>query len=334
MPRGFTLTNSRPALSALYASMLRNLAPASIMYLFRQHSAGQSFDIQIFYGDKTVAIDKRTRDFVVKVAALILDMRVLTLEYLYSLAATIRLLALAARKTALCNTQIALCLFKESWIVNLRSIIERGERRQTHINTYRFRGRRQRCRIALDGEDRKPAASFVLNGDCLDRTVNGTMELDFDLACTLDVQRRSTKFAAVAVSWESKTVPSAAWLEPWKSRSFTAFDSGKECAERLVQSPENILASGVIGYANQSLRSHLLQLFGLIVVIDRLTTSFPCTNTFFESAIIQVARFAELGCQRINLRFCGVHPVFESLSHGPLHHCRERKEKSVRKSHS
>ena len=100
---------------SLVRKHVKETSPANIMYRLGQHTAGHTFDIQVFYGNKTVAINNTARNFVVKVTPLILDVSVLTLQQLNSLASTIRLFVSPTGKTALRNSQLSLCLFVEPW---------------------------------------------------------------------------------------------------------------------------------------------------------------------------------------------------------------------------
>ena len=86
---------------SLVRKHIKETPPAYIMYRLCQHSARHSFDVQVFYGNQSVAINNTTRNFVMKVTPLILNMSVLTLQQLNSFASTIRLFVSPAGKTTL-----------------------------------------------------------------------------------------------------------------------------------------------------------------------------------------------------------------------------------------
>jgi hypothetical protein len=300
---------------SLVRKHVKETSPANIMYRLCQHSTGHSFDIQVFYGDKTVAIDDSTRNLVMKVAPLILDVSVLTLQQLNSLASTIRLFVSPTGKTAMRNSQLSMCLFVEPWIIYLCAIVQRSKSCQTNVDSYSFRGYWQRSRPALDGEYHKPSASLTLDRNRLDLAVYGTMQLNFDLAYALNVNEFVGEFATITVGRKSERIVSLIRFEPWESRFLTFFDSRKECAERLIQSAKNILAARKVINPDKSIGSHLLQPIGLIVVVKRLLIVLPCVYSIFKRFIVEIASTAQLSIHRLNLWAIRVYAIFERLAH-------------------
>ena len=300
---------------SLVRKHVKETSPANIMYRLGQHTAGHTFDIQVFYGNKTVAINNTARNFVVKVTPLILDVSVLTLQQLNSLASTIRLFVSPTGKTALRNSQLSLCLFVEPWIVNLRSIVQSRKRTKANVDSYSFRRCWQRRGIAIDGEYHKPATSLALDRNCLDLALNGTMQFDFDLAYALNVNEFVNQLASITVGRKSERIVPLIRFEPWKSWFLTFFDSRKECAERLIQSAKNILAARKVINPDKSIGSHLLQPIGLIVVVKRLLIVLPCVYSIFKGFIVEIASTAQLSIQRLNLWAIRVYAIFERLAH-------------------
>src|SRR5262245_24234315 len=73
--------------------------PPGIVDRLGQQATGQSFDIQIFHGNPVVAVDQFARRLVMKVGALVSDMRVRPLQQAHRFLAALRAF-LSARHTA------------------------------------------------------------------------------------------------------------------------------------------------------------------------------------------------------------------------------------------
>jgi hypothetical protein len=285
------------------------------MYRLCQHTAGQSFDIQVFYGDQTVTVNERSREFVVEVRPLRFNVGKLALEYLHSLTTTIRPLIGTPRQTALCHSELALRLFVEPWIVNLCAIIQCGEGIQANVYSNSLRGYRKRHRFTFNREDHKPSSSLALDRNSFDLAINWTMKFYFELADALDIKNPVNQSTAITMRRESNAIPSSARFKTWESWLITSFNTSKECLKRSIQSSKDILSTLVIRNTKKIFRSELFKLSVLIVIANRLPTSLPRPDTFLKSAVVQIASLAQLVGKRINL-LCGwIQAVFERFMH-------------------
>jgi hypothetical protein len=315
---GLTLT-ARVNLDELASgtfSLVRKFAqegsPSSIVNGLRQHAAGESFDIQIFGNDDAVAVNQRSRDFVVKVGSLVLNLRVLSLQQHNCFPAPIRPLVFTTSYGALGHTKLALSVTVQTRIVNFSAVAKGSEGCQTHINPDCCGRRRHRDFVSFNGEDGKPTSSLTLDRDSLDLPVNRT-EFDLDLPHALDASHSAVKPASIPIGRKAKTVVSAAGFEAGESRLFATLNATKERLERLIEASEKVLTAGKVGNSNQALDPHLFQLACLIVIVDRLPANPVCPDTFFKSAVAEVARFAKLIRQRRSLLPVRVDPVLEGL---------------------
>jgi hypothetical protein len=285
------------------------------MHRLRQHSTGHSFDVQVFYGDKSVAIDDTARNFVVKVIPLILDVSELSLEQLHGLASAVRFLVGSTSETALRYPEFLLFFLVESRIVYLSTIIKRCKSGKPNVNSYSFRGCWQRSRFALNREDHKPSASLTLDRNCLNLALDRAMQLNLYIANSLSINEFVNQLAPITVGRESERIVSLIRFESWETWFLAFFDSRKECAESLIQSAKNILAARKVINPDKSIGSQLLQPIGLIVVVDRLLLVLPCVNSFLKRLVVEIASRTQLSIQRLSLLGVWIYAIFERLAH-------------------
>jgi len=90
------------------AKEVEELRPSGITNTFSKVVVSDhAFDVQIFDGDQSIAVDEPTTNLVVKVRALLSDMRVRSLQKLNCFMSAIRTL-LSARDFTLCSPQLRL----------------------------------------------------------------------------------------------------------------------------------------------------------------------------------------------------------------------------------
>ena len=299
-----------PSIFRFVREFLKERIPSSVIYGLGKHATRQTFDIQIFNGNQTIAVDQPSTGIVVKVRTLVLDLLMRLRHKLTGFSPALTRL-LSPRHAALSSTQDRSRTVKMTLVIDLRSVGQGSQRSQSDIDTDCFSGFWQRFRLPLHRKTYVPLIYAALDRDRLDRAFNRTMQLDFDLSRTLDAQPVAQQSASISVQRKGQTVIAAERAKPWKSRLITTFASGKECFERLVQSSQHVLAAREIRKRETPIRSHRLQLVRLVVVINRLAAQFPRSNAFFKSSIIKRARFAQLTVQKLNLMFGGIQTVFE-----------------------
>lgn len=122
--------------------------PSGIVNRFGKHPARQSFDIQIFNRNDAVMIDECAAELVVKVRALVPDVRMCLLQQQDSFPASVTA-SLATRHLALRSPEFSLCRAVVARVVNFRSVRERDEGRQSDIKADSFSRLRQRLRLFL-----------------------------------------------------------------------------------------------------------------------------------------------------------------------------------------
>src|SRR5919204_1051100 len=223
--------------------------PADIMHRFGQHAAGESFDVEVFNGNQPVAIHQHASGFVMKIPALVGDMRMRLLQELYGLASPMTA-TLPACHPALGTSQLGLCRAKVPRILDARPVRERSERLQAHIDAHGFKALRQGRGLTLNAEADVPASSFALQGHGLDRALQRAVPLHLQFAYALTVQLAVLPDpATIPVAGEGVTVEAGARLEPGIAGLFPGFHPTKEGIERLLDAPQHLLAGGEIRQA-------------------------------------------------------------------------------------
>lgn len=287
--------------------------PPDIINRLGEHSACQTFNVQIFNDNRAVVIDEFARFFVVKISALISDVNVGALEQLHRFPATVRA-ALAPRNLALCDSQMLLRLSIPAWIVNLPSVRERGECQQANINADTFRAHGQRLRFTLNGETRKPSSGFTLDREGLNLSFNLTMKFDFDLADFREAEMRTLQREAELRIGER--VITGARTEARKSCLSLALHAPKERLERLINSMQRVLENLRIDTVQLWTRFFdLNQLRALSGEVDAFTIDAPRITPLLQSRVIEFLTRRKRTFKQSYLRLRRVYPVLKSLSH-------------------
>src|SRR5689334_24666081 len=82
-PARVNLDEITPGAFSLVRDFIHKCRPSGIVDGLCQHSAGKSFDVQIFDGDQAVTVNNFTRFLVMKIGALLSDVRVRALQKLH-----------------------------------------------------------------------------------------------------------------------------------------------------------------------------------------------------------------------------------------------------------
>ena len=136
---GVNLDELAPGAFSLVREFTQEVSPSSIVDGLRQHSACKALDIQIFDSNHAVAVDQYSRDFMLEVGPLVLNVRVLLLQGCNSFSAPVRPFVFASCHGALRHAQPALGVTAQARIVNLGAITQGHECCQAHINPNRCR---------------------------------------------------------------------------------------------------------------------------------------------------------------------------------------------------
>src|ERR1700736_3076383 len=151
--------------------------PAGVVDRLGQHAAGKSFDVQIFDSDYAVFTDQPSTSLMVRISALVSDVRVCALQQFNRFAATMGAF-LSPRYLSLRFAELPLCFAVESRILNLGPVRDRCKTHHTNIEANAFCAYGQRRGFAFYGEAGVPASRFALDSKRLNRPLKRPVQFD------------------------------------------------------------------------------------------------------------------------------------------------------------
>lgn len=312
---GVYLNEFAPGALSLVRKHVQEISPSGIMYLFGQHSAGQSFDIQIFDNYCPVVANNLRRNFVMKVTALTLHMIVDALKRLYSFAAAIRVFIFAASEPPLGDAQFAFCTHKKARIIDCHAVRECSECCDPNIYPNRINAWTKWLRFTFRTEAHEPVPRFASDGCCLNSPVHGAVQFYFDFTASLNVKQPSLQSTTVSVDREGNRVIPTPRLKTREAWTLATSHPRIKSRKRFIQSAQNILAAAVISQNQAPIHAHSLELLSLIKVTDRFAASFPRAYALLKGAVIEIACLAQLARKEIRLCSGRIKTIFECFAH-------------------
>src|SRR5215813_3341661 len=287
--------------------------PSGVINGLGEHSGRQPLDIQLFDDDQSEKNDKCPRYLVREIFPLIAHVGMRSLQFPDGFLPVITA-AIATCDLALRTAKSRLSAFEIPGVFDLRPVRERGEGVQSHVNASLFCRSGQRLRLAFDAEDGVPLAGLLLDRHGFDLALDRAMQFDFDGSDSLQSQFAAAQhFAAVAVTGKGDTVIAAGGLEPWIARRPSVPDAAEERLESLIDAAQYILTARVVGKGQIAGGANVLQLIGLIVIVDRFAGYTVCVAALLKGGVIEAAGFRQLAVKGDTLSAGRVKPVFEVL---------------------
>jgi hypothetical protein len=288
---------------------VQELRPSGIINRFSKHSTSQAFDVQIFHSDQTVIVDEPARKFVVKVRALISNVRVNPLEQLHSLTSALRAF-LSSRNLSLCAPELCLCLSIPARIFNFRPVVKGSERGESNVNADPRGAFRQRLGFTLDAETGVPLASLALDVKFFNLTFERAMKFDLNEPDLGDMEFRALK--RISDPSERERVVSSGTSKSWIARLLFAPHPAKERLEGFIHALQNIFdrVRVHVGEFGANLFD-FGKLFGLRKEVDRSPIELPRITTLLQSCIKQLAAQRECAVKLFSLPLRRVKPVAE-----------------------
>ncbi len=280
--------------------------PSGIIDTLGKPSTSQAFKVQIFDGNRAVAVDDATTNLVLKVRTLIKDVLVCALQKLHGFPATVRAF-LASRYFALCNSQLLLRFPVVARIINLSSIRECGEREQANIYADALCPNRQRLCLHFNRKARIPPPCFTLDRQGLDLSFNLTMQLDFDLADFRQAEMRTLQRESELRIGER--VITGARTKARESGFAPALHSSKERFESLINSMQGVLQD--LRMDAVEIRSELLDLDKLRALsgeVNAFTVDAPRIASFLQRCVIEFTATCKRAIQQSYLLLRGKNP--------------------------
>jgi hypothetical protein len=289
--------------------------PPGIRYGLGEHSGCQAFDVQIFDHDQAKVANQPPADLVVKIRALIADVRVSGLKLAHGFLPIIAA-PFAPRHLALCPPEFRLRPSGVARVLNPGPVRESSEGRQPDIDPDACGGLWQGLGLALNREAGVPLPSLALDRHGLNSAFNRPVQFEFDLPDALEIELpRVEQPAPVAVTREGQAVVTAARPEARKPDLAPALlDAPEESFEVLVQAAQHVLAAGEVGQFEVAGRPNLLQLICLIVVVQRQALDAVSVTALLKRGVVEPAGFSQLPVKRRDLLRRGVEAVAKGFS--------------------
>lgn len=294
--------------------------PSRIVNGLGQHSAGKPSHVQVFHCNQRVFVDNLPRLLVLKVRALIPNMRVRPLQLADRFTAAITSLVLAPRYLALGAAEPGFGLAVVPGVLNLRSIGEDRKTVQTYIDSGFGGTGWKRMSIAFHAKAHEPASGLALDRHGLNCALDGPVQFDLDVPRALDTQLAGIEqAAAVAVGRKGDAVVAPRRAVARKARFLSALHTGVERLVGLSHSAQHVLATGEVGQRQAAVGAHRLQLVRLIVIVDALVARLPGVVAFLFRRVVERAGVTEFAGQEDGLRLRGDQPVFEGNAHKSIY---------------
>src|SRR5262245_24659261 len=299
--------------------------PSGVINRLSEHSCRQALDIQVLYNDQSKYNNQSPGNFVREIRSLVAHVGVCALQVSHGFLSVITA-ALTASDLALRSPQRSLSFSVISGIFDLGSVRERSKGSKPYIKASLLGRRRQKFRFTFYAEYGIPLPGLALDGDGFDRAFNGPMQFQFDLPHALNAQFAIIQqFGSVTISGESDAVVSTGRPEPWITGRLTSLDALEECLESLIQPPQYVLRALSINQTEIAGGADVLQLIGLIAIIQRFTGHPISIAPLLQGCIVKAAGFGQLGIERNRLGGARIEPVFETLFDYNLGiHCESR----------
>jgi len=315
-PVGIDPYQFAPSLFRFVGELGKERTPSRIVDRPSEHPPGQSFDIQIFDGNKTVGIGKMLAEFMMKIRPLVTNVSVGFLEQPHGLSPSATAF-LTSGDFALTSSQSPQPCFKVAGVGDKLPIREGGEGIQPHVdadspgwrNLYRNTNDHRKAGV--------PLPRLTLQGECLNLTGERPVHLQLDTPHALGVDSASIgEVAAVSPGGEGETIVPVAGLKARVARYLPSLDSAEKSLKSLINTPEHVLAGGEVSQVKVAGIPYLFQLIGLVVVVKIDPLHTPGITAFLKRSVIQRASLGKLVFKRSRLLMRGIQAIFEST---PLH---------------
>jgi len=155
--------------------------PSCIVYRFSQPATGQTFYVQVFDKNYSVAVDDLSRQLVLKIVALVENFAVNPGDQANRFLPTLRELLSTCYPT-LGSTKTLLRFWEQTRITNSPSVAPRHERQQPDIQTNRLIVRWQWFRLDDATETGVPHAVLTFEVESFNLTLDRTVQLNLDVA--------------------------------------------------------------------------------------------------------------------------------------------------------
>lgn len=282
----------------LVRHLVEERAPSGIVDGLCQHSAGQSFDIQIFDGNQAVAIHELPRQLVVEVGSGVEQPPMSSRKQRASLPASIAAFD-ASSESPLTSSDVGLCDTSVARVIDLCAVAQRSEARKTDIYTDTLGGLWQHIGADLNCDAGVPLAAFPFGRNGLGGAVKSTMQFDFYFANLR--QRQSLAYSKAALP-EGQRVKAINRSEARVARLNADLAASKKVLKRPIETAQSALKYVPIYCSDIGpVGAHMSKLSALVEEVYRYSMVAPRFTSFLKRGVIQLTTNAKVGLQRFAL---------------------------------
>ena len=170
-----------PGTFGLVREFSKECRPSCIVYRFSQQATEQTFYVQVFHKNYSVAVDDLSRQLVLKIVALVENFAVNPGYQANRFLPALRELLSTCYPT-LCSTKALLRFFEPTRIINSPSVAPRHERQQPDIKTNGLIVRWQWFRLYHATETGIPHAVLTFEIESFYLALDRTVQLNLDVA--------------------------------------------------------------------------------------------------------------------------------------------------------
>jgi len=272
--------------------------PSCIVYRFSKKTTGQTFYVQVFDKNYSVAVDDLSRQLVLKIVALVENFAVNPGYQANRFLPALRELLSTCYPT-LCSTKALLRFFEPTRIINSPSVAPRHERQQPDIQSNRLIVRWQWFRFYDATETGIPHAVLTFEVESFNLTLDRTVQLNLDVA-NLRKRKAATQFESGLRIGEG--VVAALGTKARKPRYLSTLAAKKKGLESLVHPAQRILQNLTVHRSNVlSNGFDVWELLRLLDVVDALAVRRPGLTTFLQGRVVQFSTHSEGGLHFFSL---------------------------------
>ena len=280
--------------------------------------AGHEIKRQILKSNQPICINNLVCQFMPEVAALVRNV-LIQFRHKKSSFAAATAAPFAARQSALGNTQSHQRTAQPARVLNQRSIAEREQALQPHINSNRWARAVRYNRIGqVDLQTDVPFLNIALYNNMFDFGVvrQRAVIFDLNLSDVLNIEKRTVlvvkaQFAPITMA-ELQAAKTASSLEARKARLLASPHSTKECLKSLIKTAQRLLYTGRIQLA-QGVRigvTLVTEMRPLRRVREALACFFIGVNALFERSVVHLASLPEQKVKRDGLCAIWIETIF------------------------
>lgn len=296
---------------SLVRDHVHKLCPTSIENTLGKIGSCHPLDVQILSRYQAVSVNQGSAQVVVKIRPLPLDTAISTLKQRYGISSPLRT-SLTPRYAPLRHSQGALGFPVIAWVDYFRSIAQGGEVRQANVDPDHAGIERQRLRLNLAGEQRKPVANLALDGQRLNLACQWAMQFNSHLP---DLRQSETiPFQSVPNVPKRQTVIALCRTKARESRLLARPNTAEEGFKRKVYPLQSIFQRSSRNTGNvRAIWLDVLQLQCLVKVGDRLPLKSPCVAPFLKRGIVKFRADRKVFIKGVSFALGRIDSILESL---------------------